>query len=131
MGYPETHDGVLHVTVTDAMRKKDVDKDGMLTKQEFWDVDTGTDEPYVLSEEDHADFAKLDKNGDGKLDVEEMKAWESGSFHTEEAMKKLFELADQNSDMLVSIEEFDHARELIAGSDAQYHLMEWQEHSEL
>jgi Ca2+-binding EF-hand superfamily protein len=30
-----------------------------------------------LSDEERADFAKLDSNGDGSIDVQELRAWES------------------------------------------------------
>lgn len=129
--YPETHDGVLELTARATLGQKDSDKDGMLTPREFWEGDAVDGEDLAISEEETADFNKLDTNGDGKLDLQELKVWESGRFHTEEAMKKLFELSDKDSDMHLTADELDEAREQIAGSDAQYHLMEWAEHSEL
>jgi len=60
-----------------------------------------------------------------------LRAWESGRFHTEDAMKKLFDVADNNGDMHITGEELVEAREAIAASDAQYHLIEWAEHHEL
>jgi len=129
--YPETHDGVLELTVKSTLKQKDADGDGFLTPKEFWEGDAVDGEDLAISEEETADFMKLDKDGNGKLDLEEMKLWESGKFHTEEAMKKLFDIADKDSDMHVTAAELDAAREQIAGSDAQYHLMEWAEHFEL
>mmetsp|Transcript_138116 Transcript_138116/g.344883 ORF Transcript_138116/g.344883 Transcript_138116/m.344883 type:complete len:278 (-) Transcript_138116:75-908(-) len=129
--YPETHEGVLEITAKAAMKTKDTNGDGKLTPKEFWEGDVVDGEELAISEEEQSDFKKLDKNGDGVLDLDELKAWESGMFHTEEAMKKLFELADRDNDMHVSAEELDAAREQIAGTDAQYHLMEWAEHHEL
>jgi Ca2+-binding EF-hand superfamily protein len=127
--YPETHEGVLSVSVEQTMRNKDTNKDGVLTVREFWESDSeGEDD---LSEEEKADFAKLDMNGDGLLDVQELRAWESGRFHTEDAMKKLFEVADKDQDMHVTSDELADAKEMIAASDAQYHLIEWAEHNEL
>jgi len=129
--YPETHDGVLEMTAAATLKAKDTNGDGQLTPKEFWEGDAVEGDDLAISDEEQADFNKLDVDGSGALNLEELKAWESGNFHTEEAMKKLFELADQNSDMSVSADELDKARELIAGSDAQYHLMEWAEHQEL
>lgn len=77
------------------------------------------------------DFQKLDVDGDGKLDMNELREWESGRFHTEQAMKKLFEIADADNDMHLTADELAKAREQIAISDAQYHLIEWSEHYEL
>merc|ERR1719188_124817 len=129
--YPETHDGVLQITAQSTLQSKDTDGDGKLTPKEFWEGDVADSEDLAISEEEQSDFKKLDLDGDGKLDLRELKSWESGRFHTEEAMKKLFELADRDNDMHVTKEEFDDAREQIAGTDAQYHLMEWAEHHEL
>lgn len=129
--YPETHDGVLELTAAATLKSKDTNGDGVLTSKEFWEGDAVDGEDLAISDEEQADFNKLDVDGSGTLSLQELKAWESGGFHTEEAMKKLFELADQDHDMMVSADELDSARELIAGSDAQYHLMEWSEHAEL
>lgn len=129
--YPETHEGVLALAAKHALKQKDSNGDGRLTPKEFWEGDAVEGEELAISEEEQADFAKLDKNKDGYLDLEELKAWESGKFHTEQAMQKLFEIADRDGDMHVTADELDAAKEQIAGSDAQYHLMEWAEHHEL
>merc|ERR1712032_1584073 len=97
--YPELHDGVLSITIVDSMRAKDTNKDGKLTAREFWEADLADGDNGELTEEEIADFAKLDVDGDGHLNIDEIRSWESGSFHTEEAMKKLFEIADKNNDM--------------------------------
>lgn len=129
--YPETNEKVITITATATMREKDKDGDGLLTPMEFWEGDVVEDKDMVLSEEEKKDFTNLDRDGSGKLDLQELKAWESGVFHTEEAMKKFIELADTDGDMHVTHEEMKAAREQIGGSDAQYHLMEWAEHAEL
>lgn len=127
--YPETHPGVLAVTVQETLRMKDKNGDGKLDAREFWEADEAEDGD--LSDEERADFAKLDTNGDGFLGQDELQAWESGRFHTEEAMKKLIELADKDNDMHLTVAELTAAREQISSSDAQYHLVEWAEHHEL
>jgi len=129
--YPETHDGVLDITTKAAMKAKDKNGDGKLTSLEFWQGDVVDGEELEVSDEETNDFKKLDKNGDGFLSLEELKAWESGRYHTQEAMKKMFDMADKDNDMHVTAAELDAAREQIAGIDAQYHLMEWVEHHEL
>jgi len=127
--YPETHPGVLTVTVQETLRMKDKNGDGKLDAREFWEADEAEDGD--LSDEERADFAKLDTNGDGFLDKEELQMWESGRFHTEEAIKKLIELADKDNDMHLTVAELIGARDQISSSDAQYHLVEWAEHHEL
>jgi len=129
--YPETHDAVLAVAVRESLRQKDANHDGKLSPKEFWEVDGGESEDVELSEEERDDFGKLDLDGNGFLDETELRLWESGRFHTEEAMKKLFNIADKDNNMHITAEEFSKAREEISASDAQYHLMEWVEHHEL
>merc|ERR1740129_2252164 len=38
--YPDTHEGVLHVSTKDAMLSKDANSDGRLSKEEFFGPDT-------------------------------------------------------------------------------------------
>merc|ERR1719271_697222 len=92
-------EGVLDVTVAETMRQKDTNKDGKLNAKEFWESDQMDGDDADLSEEEKADFARLDTNGDGSIDVNELRSWESGRFHTEDAMRKLFEAADKDSDL--------------------------------
>jgi len=127
--YPETHPGVLEITARTALKQKDVNGDGKLTAKEFWEGDVVESEDIAISEEEEADFRKLDLDKDGFLSVDELRHWESGRFHTEEAMKRLFELADKDNDMHLTADELNSALPQIAGIDAQYHLTEWAEHS--
>lgn len=127
--YPETMNEVLIVTVQATMRQKDLDGDGKLTPVEFWEAHEP--EGDELSEEEKADFVKLDANQDGFLQIEELQDWESGMFHTAEAMKKMIEIADKDGDMHITADELANAAEEIAISDSQYHLIEWVEHNEL
>eukprot|EP00440_Ansanella_granifera_P063399 gb/GFBE01068744.1/.p1 GENE.gb/GFBE01068744.1/~~gb/GFBE01068744.1/.p1 ORF type:complete len:281 (+),score=102.88 gb/GFBE01068744.1/:1-843(+) len=129
--YPETHAGVLEVSVRETLRQKDHDGDGVLTAKEFWEFSVEGAEDDQLSEEEIQDFQKLDKDGNGVLDHNELKAWESGLFHTEAAMVRLLEIADKDGDMHATLQELENAREELAASDAQYHLIEWAEHHEL
>mmetsp|Transcript_12526 Transcript_12526/g.25477 ORF Transcript_12526/g.25477 Transcript_12526/m.25477 type:complete len:278 (+) Transcript_12526:113-946(+) len=129
--YPETNDGVLELIAKAFLLENDADKDGFLSLQEFWKGSRDDGDEPSSSHEEKEDFVALDKDGNGKLDLQELKVWESGRFHTEAAMRKLLEVADKDSDMHVTVEELSAAREQISGSDAQYHLMQWAEHGEL
>lgn len=129
--FPETDEEVMDITARQTLKTKDADGDGLISLQEFWNMDISEGEELPIDEAEQEQFRKLDTDGDGKLGVTEIKAWESGRFHTEEAMKALFELADEDDDMHVSAEELKDARRQIAGGDAQSHLMEWVEHYEL
>eukprot|EP00933_Yihiella_yeosuensis_P015076 TRINITY_DN13274_c1_g1_i1.p1 TRINITY_DN13274_c1_g1~~TRINITY_DN13274_c1_g1_i1.p1 ORF type:complete len:301 (-),score=74.27 TRINITY_DN13274_c1_g1_i1:179-997(-) len=129
--YPETHEGVLDVSVAETLRTKDQNGDGVLDVKEFWEFGAGDSEEEQLSEEEREDFRKLDLDGSGTLDHNELKQWESGIFHVNSAMQKLIEMVDKDGDMHATVEEFTADPAGIAASDAQYHLMEWAEHHEL
>jgi Ca2+-binding EF-hand superfamily protein len=128
--YPEVNKAVLEVSTKATLDDKDKNKDGVLTPREFWELD-GPEGARDIMAEELADFQRLDKDGSGTLDLAELNAWEAGHFHTEQAMQRLFDLADVDSDLHVTAEELANARGMIAGSEAQYHLMDWVESQEL
>lgn len=128
--YPETHPGVLEVAVREIVHEKDHDGDGLLTAKEFWSFEEGDSEPE-LSEEEMKDFETLDKDKSGTLDTNELKAWESGVFHTEATVMKLMEICDKDGDTQCTIEELENAREKVVDSDAHYELTAWAKHHEL
>jgi Ca2+-binding EF-hand superfamily protein len=120
-----------------AMKDKDADKNGMLTMEEFFahQVDLSMDTAGVrISDDDKEVFKKLDIDSSGTLTLKELKAFETGDFHSEEAMKQLFKIADKNSDSSLSADELDAAKQAIADADdteAQEHIHHWVTHGEL
>jgi len=126
--YPEAFDHVMRVVVEDALRKKDADGDGSLTKEEF--LAELADDPEMPDDVDQ-DFAKLDKNGDGRLDVEELLVWESGRFETEKAMTAFFEMADKDGDMHLTAGEIAAGEECLLKSEGHQLFKDWSEHEEL
>lgn len=135
--YPETSDPVLEISAKATLREKDKDGDGKLSAKEFAmpEEEGGEDEEEIMSSPkmlpQAEEFGKLDKDGDGHLSLSELKVWEAGAFHTEEALNNMIDIADKDGDKQVTAEELENARHDIAGSDAQYHLLEWAEHHEL
>jgi Ca2+-binding EF-hand superfamily protein len=127
--YPEVNDGVLVVVAAASLKGKDKDGDGELTPEEFWEHEEGENEDVVA--EQAADFAKLDTDHNGKLNLAEFKQWESGAYHTHDAMTQLFEVADEDTDHHVTASEMDNARPVLANTPATSHLVEWAEHYEL
>jgi len=129
--YPETHEGVLAAMIAKSMRQKDVNKDEKLDPEEFWEMGRTERLDMEVSKEEGVDFRKLDKDSDGFLDVAELKAWQSGSFHTEEAMRNLMDVVDKDGDMHMTADEMAVSMDRIVGSRAKYNLIEWAEHLEL
>lgn len=140
MFYPETHEGVLRVGIESLIKRRDGDGDGKLNFTEFWGNSTGnetdatengTDSPKAYTESEHKTFSKLDTNGDNLLDADELVAWESGKFHTEETLRELLDVADTNHDGHLSVEEIEEAKANIQKIDATHDLVQWIKHLEL
>eukprot|EP00434_Breviolum_minutum_P028396 symbB.v1.2.025120.t1/scaffold2419.1/size79635/2 len=138
--FPETNPAVLSVVVKETMKNRDKNGDGVLSFKEFSDppemeeaegISVDTDEDKAQKEEEMKDFKRLDKDGDGMLNLEELKAWESGVFHTEAAMLRLIQTADKDGDMQATADELENAREELARTDIHDHLMEWADDHEL
>lgn len=128
-----TNDKTETILTTHAMKDKDLDKNGMLTLKEFYHHygEEGEEESMEITEEDKEVFKKLDLDGSGTLTLKELRAWESGSFQTEQAMKQLFEAADKDKDNVVTLEELDAAKEELRtheNPEAMMHLSQWAEH---
>jgi len=117
--FPEVNSPVLEVMTNATLKNQDKDGDGLLTPAEFWGRnDTGFRQN---------DFRKLDKDGSGKLDFEELKAWESGDFDAEVAMKTLLDMADTNGDMHINADELAKAKDKLHETPANHYFMTWVE----
>lgn len=128
--YPETHAGVLRIAVRESMRQKDKDFDGKLTRVEFWEShEDGEDDEEELSDEEKREFRTLDEDKDGFLDQEELAEWESGLFHTRAIAKVIFTIADADKDKKLTADEMAAAAEILSSSDAQHHLLDWEQHA--
>lgn len=112
-----------------AMADKDANQDGKLTLEEFMmHLQQEGEEPVEIGEEDKEVFSKLDLDNDGTLSLKELQAWESGAFHAEEAVRKLFLTADKDKDNQLTADEMDEAKHDIHSDtdiDAQMHLTQW------
>eukprot|EP00927_Polykrikos_kofoidii_P061599 TRINITY_DN56431_c0_g1_i1.p1 TRINITY_DN56431_c0_g1~~TRINITY_DN56431_c0_g1_i1.p1 ORF type:complete len:281 (+),score=69.27 TRINITY_DN56431_c0_g1_i1:71-913(+) len=129
--YPETHEDVLSVVVQETMRVKDKDRDGRLSPEEFWEVNAVVGDEERVSLEETVEFGKLDQNHDGFLSSDEIRIWDSGAFHLNTAMERLFEVADLDADKRLTADELVNARSLISLEAAHDHFIEWAEHHEL
>lgn len=83
-----------------------------------------------------------DRDQDGFLDMEELRSWESGQFHTEGAMKRFLRrditsirqrvrIADGDGDGAVTAGELEAAQDRLRVRDAHFYLTEWAAHHEL
>lgn len=129
---PENHDEVMTLIATHALQAKDANKDGELDSDEFWENeeqdDQHVDEHMQVQK---ADFESLDKDKNGKINVEEFKHWESGVHESTKAMREFFEVADEDHDGFVTAKELLHSRMHLGNHAAVPHLQEWVEHYEL
>merc|ERR1711973_754550 len=104
----------------------DRDKDGNVNLQEFLgdykDPDSKDEEdPEWVKDETKRFKEEYDKNNDGKLDKEELKAWilpETDLAMAEEEAKHLITSADDNSDGKLSAEEIERNYAVFVGSEA-------------
>lgn len=117
---PELSDKVLSVATEATLKHMDADGDGEVSMDEFLGAT-----PEEVSKEELEQFKGLDKDGSGKLNAQEFRAWESGFYHNHLAMQKLFEISDKDHDMKLSQEELEAASEAIKESEVHYQLMEW------
>jgi len=122
---PEIHDGVLEVTVKHTLATKDKDGDNQLSPAEWFEQDLED-----LSDQEKEDFKNMDEDGNGFLNLEEVKVLESGLAHRKEWMQNVFDIADKDQDMHLSADELEEVTEMI-DLDARLHFMEWAAHHEL
>jgi len=115
---PELHDQNLALVSGQVFKEKDADGDGLLTQKEF-------------SVDEDADFQKLDMDGSGTIDKQELLLWDSGQYHIEVSLAKLFEVADTDGDAHITADELSAAN-LGMHNTAAYELLEsWHPHHEL
>jgi len=127
--HPDTHPEVLDVHTKEEMRKKDTDKDGKLSKSEWEAGDPAHPDGHDLAKDvDH--FENLDEDKDGSISLTELQHWESGKFHTVDAMTKLIKLADKDNDGQLTKEELAQVAEHIVDHDSHHHLSDWVFHAD-
>ncbi|KAK2184111.1 hypothetical protein NP493_281g00049 [Ridgeia piscesae] len=113
--HPEDVEHMRDTVIMETLDDIDKDKDGFISLEEYIDDiqdDEDDDENSEDEDEDREEFKhNLDKNGDGKLDKEEIKAWiiPDDYNHVEEESRHLIREADANQvcDMWSKTDESD------------------------
>jgi len=127
--HPEDCDSMKDIIVQETTEDIDKDGDGFVTideyindmyrPQDYPDLPEGTEPDWVASEREmFKDYR--DKNGDGKLDKEEMTAWltPEGFDHAEAEAHHLIHMADDDKDDKLSKEEILNHYDIFVGSQA-------------
>jgi len=128
---PDVYDNVAQVVAQQTMDDQDENADGSLDSKEFWSKMEGGPQPDDLEK-----FKKLDKNGNGKIDMKELLPWESGRIHIMHDFDDFMQFADSDGDKHLSVEELLTIDEIhTSGADeennAKFHLVEMIRHHEL
>ena len=95
------------------MEISDFDHDGKLSKAEF------------EAKEFPAEFAKVDTNSDGSIDTEEMHEWSAGLLEFVSIMMRVQEIADEDKDHGLSLDELLKARETISKEGVDHVFRSW------
>jgi Ca2+-binding EF-hand superfamily protein len=124
---PATDETVLAITVEASMLQKDKDKDGKLTLHELYELTEASVPGDDAESPLHEEFSTLDTNGDGSVDMAELKKWESGRFHVDGLLMQFMQDADKDGDKQVSTQELEAAHEPVA-NHIRYHFSDWIEY---
>jgi len=121
------HKGVLNALTRSEFLIRDLNNDGQLTEKEFWYDYLRPDEEEDDYEEDElaersATFKGLDVDGNSKVDMTEMQAWQSGLIYLKLVVDKVFALCDADGNQQASFEELLTAWPTIDETGAAMHI---------
>lgn len=133
---PHEHGKMLTIMTEENMKTKDKNGDSKLSLEEF------VEEPDDIDRAEKAQFKKLDRDGDGFLNVNELEPWEETVINEQKreadvSLRKIFNLADEDEDGHISAAELaklakiDPYSSSSAEWEAHFHLSKWVKHHEL
>jgi len=135
--HPENCDHMKEVIVTETVEDIDKNKDGSVDIEEYIsDMYRPADHPEEKGEPDWVKSERemfksyRDKNGDGKLDKEELKEWimPTGFDHAEAEARHLLHLADDNKDLKLGKDEILAHYDAFVGSQVTDYGEQLQRH---
>jgi len=101
------------------VKRKDQNHDGQLDAEEFYKI------THLTKDEQEKDFKKLDVDGNGKLSADEIGHWHTGVFTFSKIVAELFQIADNDADSYISLDELRSSLPKLHGSDAASHMHSW------
>jgi len=124
--HPEDQDHMKDIVVTETLEDIDKDGDGSINVDEYIgdmyrdDESEGAEEPEWVSTEREQFSQFRDRNGDGVMDLEEVKAWiiPPDYDHSEAEAKHLLFEADIDHDNLLTKDEILEKYDIFVGSQA-------------
>ncbi|XP_011434992.2 calumenin isoform X2 [Magallana gigas] len=121
--HPEEAEHMRDIVVKETMEDIDKDKDGFISLEEYigdmW-PDKNEEEPEWVKTERETFKTVRDKNGDGKMDLEEVKNWimPPDYDHSEAETRHLIHESDSDKDGKLSRDEILEHYDLFVGSQA-------------
>ncbi|XP_053978823.1 reticulocalbin-2 isoform X2 [Hylaeus anthracinus] len=118
--HPEETPRMFPLLLRQALDDKDTDKDGFISFQEFIGNRAKTEnKEWLLIEKDKFDY-EHDKNGDGRLDSDEILSWlvPSNEEIADDEVDHLFAASDDDHDNRLSFDEILDHHDAFVGSEA-------------
>lgn len=123
--HPSMTGKVIGAAVAGTIKEHDKNNDGIISLEEFYYHDGD------YSESMNSTFNRMDIDGDGHLNFDELKKYETRLYLVEEAQDMIFDLADKDKDGKLTAEEFEAAKKDIAAHEDNGLLHHWGRHMEL